>query len=90
MQTVLDEAGLSLQGRSRAANIPKVFGKGFTAPDTYNTPDIIYAMKQGKVRPSSNDHSFGSVGILFQSQASLQVVCTNSSTQPLIKKYCRM
>ncbi|EIE24417.1 hypothetical protein COCSUDRAFT_61842 [Coccomyxa subellipsoidea C-169] len=52
LQTVDDKPGLCAQGRVRAAHIPKVFGKGRTALDTYNSPNIIYAMKQKKITSS--------------------------------------
>ena len=50
LQTVDDkQTTLSTQGVNRAIHLDKVFGRGNTAPGTYNTPDIIYAMNQ-KVR----------------------------------------
>ncbi|CAL8467408.1 g6946 [Coccomyxa elongata] len=47
-----DQTILASQGYIRAINLDKVFGRGNTAPGTYNTPDIIYAMNQNKVTSS--------------------------------------
>ncbi|BDA42955.1 hypothetical protein COCOBI_03-8480 [Coccomyxa sp. Obi] len=57
-----NQTGLSTQGFIRATNLDKVFGRGNTAPGTYNTPDIIYAMKQKKV--SSSRRPFDTVAPL--------------------------
>ena len=44
-----DYPDLNDQGYFRADNLYKIFGHGAPPPGTYNTPDVIYAMKKGEV-----------------------------------------
>ena len=47
-----DYPNLSDQGYYRADNLNRVFGWGNTPPGAFNTPDVIYAQKKGKVGPA--------------------------------------